>query len=91
MSETNTTHMTPQAFTEALRVLGWTQRGFADRVGIHPQTVNRWATGYEGADIPKWAAAYLGAMLDLAMLRDKYLAPVKHGKAEKIPPSLGAD
>jgi hypothetical protein len=24
---------------------------------------------------PPWCAAYLGAMLDLAMLRDKYLAP----------------
>lgn len=83
--------MTPQAFTEALRVLGWTQKGFADRVGIHPQTVNRWATGYEGSDIPKWAAAYLDAMLDLAALRDKYLAPVKRSRIDEKPPTLGAD
>lgn len=84
------TAMTPDAFRASLDVLGWSQKEFSERVGIHVQTVNRWATGYEGAEIPKWVTAYLGAMLDLAALRDKYLTPSKRVRQEK-PPTLGAD
>jgi transcriptional regulator with XRE-family HTH domain len=77
--------MTSDSFRAALETLGWSQKSFADRAGVHVQTVNRWATAYEGAEIPKWVASYLEAMLDLAGLRDKYLT---QGKPLKSAPAL---
>ena len=65
--------MTSDELRDALKALGWTQAEFGRRTGMSPDAVSRWATG--NVMPPPWCAAYLGAMLDLAMLRDKYLAP----------------
>lgn len=65
--------MTGDELRDALKVLGWTQAEFGRRTGVSPDAVSRWATGNVAP--PPWCAAFLNAMLDLAMLRDKYLAP----------------
>lgn len=40
-----------------LDLLGWSQSHFAERVGVHPNTVSKWATGK--AAIPGPVNAYL--------------------------------
>jgi DNA-binding transcriptional regulator YiaG len=67
----NYTPMTPDELRAALRTLGWTQTELARRTGVSRDSVSRW-TGGE-VPPPPWCAAYLGAMLDLAALRDRYL------------------
>lgn len=67
--------MTADQFKAALAHLGWSQADFADRAGLTPTTVSRWATG--NAPPPPWAGAWLETLLDLAALRDKYLTPPK--------------
>jgi transcriptional regulator with XRE-family HTH domain len=66
--------MTPEQFTAALAALGWKQAEFCRKAGLTDQTPSRWVHGQ--SPIPKWVGAYLDAMLDLAMLHRKYLAPV---------------
>ena len=65
-------------FTYALAALGWKQSDFCRKTGVSKDTPSRWASGKN--PIPAWAPAYLGAMLDLATLHAKYIAP----KAEPI-------
>lgn len=67
--------MTAAQFRAALTRLGWSQNEFAERAGLTPTTVSRWATG--NATPPPWAGAWLESLLDLAMLRDKYLTAPK--------------
>ena len=69
--------MTAEQFKAALTRLGWSQTDFADRAGLTPTTVSRWATGITTP--PPWAGAWLETLLDLAALRDKYLTPPKGG------------
>ena len=70
----NASMIAPSEISEALAILGWKQTDFARRTGITPATVNAWINGR--APAPPWAAAYLGAMLDLNALYRKYLAPL---------------
>lgn len=77
---TSDASLSPEQFARALDALGWKQTDFARRTGLSLSAVNRWATGQ--APAPLWAGAYLGAMLDLASLHAKYLAPL---------PAAGAD
>lgn len=37
--------MTPTEYRAALESIGWTQRGLAERLGIHETRTRRWATG----------------------------------------------
>ena len=67
--------MSAEQFKDALTRIGWSQIDFAERAGLTRQTVSRWATGF--APPPPWAGAWLGTLLDLAALRDKYLTPPK--------------
>ncbi len=70
----NPATLSPQQLTDALAALGWKQTDFARCTGVTPAAVSAWATGK--APAPLWATAYLGAMLDLAALHHKYLAPL---------------
>lgn len=63
--------MSAEQFSHCLQKLGWQQADFASKTGVTRQTVNAWAAGRTPS--PLWAGAYLGAMLDLASLHDKYL------------------
>lgn len=72
--------MTPDEFTKALSALGWKQSDFCRKAGVTKQTPSRWANGL--SPIPLWVGAYLGAMLDLAALHDKYLATAKDSAGE---------
>jgi transcriptional regulator with XRE-family HTH domain len=71
--------MTAEQFKDALARIGWSQADFAERAGLTRPTVSRWATGF--APPPPWAGAWLETLLDLAALRDKYLAPPKSNSA----------
>mgnify|MGYP001084206840 CR=1 FL=1 len=74
--------LTPEQFNAALLALGWKQSDFARRTGLSAGAVNRWATGQ--APSPLWAAEYLGALLDLAALHAKYLAPAKELQPQRL-------
>lgn len=65
--------MTPTQFTSTLDALGWKQTDFCRRAGLTKQTPSNWVHGR--SPIPAWVDAYLGAMLDVAALHRKYLAP----------------
>lgn len=65
--------MTADQFKDALARLGWSQVDFAERAGLTPTTVSRWATG--NVPPPPWAAAWLETLLDLAALHNKHLKP----------------
>lgn len=80
--------MTPEQFQAHLDALGWRQADFADRTGMTRATVNKWATGR--APVAPWAGAYLGALCDLAALRDKYLTPIRPRQRDKSEPAQDA-
>lgn len=67
--------MTPKQFTVALGELQWKQTDFCRKTGVNKSTPSNWVS--ERTPIPLWVDAYLGAMLDLAALHRKYLAPNK--------------
>lgn len=73
--------MTPEQFHAHLEVLGWRQADFAERTGMTRATINKWATGR--APVAPWAGAYLGALCDMAALRDKYLTPIRSRQRDK--------
>ena len=63
--------MTVDEFTKALKVLKWKQSEFCRKTGLNKSTPTNWVQGKN--PIPLWVDAYLGAMLDLQALHDKYL------------------
>ena len=71
--------LTPQQLREALEALDWKQIDFCRRAGLNKDTPSRWLAG--STPIPLWVSAYLGAMLDLQRLADKYLRPIKPASA----------
>jgi len=71
--------MTPQQLREALEALDWKQVDLCRRAGLTQGTPSRWIAGTN--PIPLWVSAYLGAMLDLQRLADKYLRPIKPASA----------
>lgn len=73
--------LTPAAFSEALRDLGWRQADFARAVGCDMKTPSRWATG-EGP-IPLWVGAHLRLLLEVRRLQT-YLEPSRERKARSV-------
>jgi hypothetical protein len=71
--------MTPEVFAAALEVLHWKQSDFCRKTGVNKSTPSNWMT--RKTPIPLWVGAYLGAMQDLAMLHDRYLA-VHHDRGD---------
>ena len=49
--------MRPSDIKAELAALGWSQASFADRIGVHQNTVSKWLTGK--AQMPGPAIAYL--------------------------------
>lgn len=76
--------MTPEQFHAHLEALGWRQADFAERTGMTRATINKWATGR--APVAPWAGAYLGALCDMAAMRDKYLTPLRLLRREATEP-----
>ncbi|MGD0107284.1 MAG: helix-turn-helix transcriptional regulator [Rhodopila sp.] len=68
--------MSPDSFRACLQSIGWTQRGLADRLGIHETRVRRWAGGQY--QIPPDIAAWLER---LAAVHARH--PVPDGWAER--------
>jgi transcriptional regulator with XRE-family HTH domain len=55
---------------EVLKVLGWSQRDLARRLGVHESTVCKWVAG---ANAPQYATEYLAVVwfAHLILHRDK--------------------
>jgi len=49
--------MASDQFKDALRLVGWTQRQFAGRMGVDEATVSRWASGR--LPVPQYVAEYM--------------------------------
>lgn len=67
--------LTAEQFNAALAALKWKQSEFARRTGMSTGAVNTWAIGKVA--VPLWVGEYLGTLLDVAALHQKYLAPMK--------------
>lgn len=59
--------MTPEQFDAALDELGMTAADFCRRTALVPNTAWRWRKGL--TPIPGWAPEYLGALLEVKLLR----------------------
>jgi DNA-binding transcriptional regulator YdaS (Cro superfamily) len=53
--------MTGDALRDALVTLGMRQRAFAARLGVSPNTVNRWIGG--AVPVPRYAEAFIDVLL----------------------------
>ena len=53
--------MTGDELRDALATLGMRQRAFAARLGVAPNTVNRWIGGT--VPVPRYAVAFIEVML----------------------------
>ncbi|MFZ5783987.1 MAG: helix-turn-helix domain-containing protein [Pseudomonadota bacterium] len=58
-------------FSAALKALGWSKAELARRLGIHPNSVSKWASP------PQYAMAYLRQSLGIKDLADRL---VRRGK-----------
>lgn len=65
--------MTPDQLRHALEQLEWRQADFVRKAGLNKNTPGRWLSGK--APIPEWVPAYLGAMLEIQRLHEKYVKP----------------
>lgn len=63
--------MTPTQFKEALKGLHLTQWVFADLLGVARLTVSRWANGWRGQTVPKYASLVLDLLEDKKRLMDE--------------------
>lgn len=52
--------MSPAELKERLRVLGFSPKAFAQRVGTHERTVRRWCNGEQ--EVPSWVRVMLDLM-----------------------------
>ncbi|MEO3692427.1 hypothetical protein [Roseateles paludis] len=59
--------MTPEQFDTALEELGIKAADFCRRTGLVPNTVWRWRKAI--TPIPDWVPEYLGALLEVKLLR----------------------
>lgn len=65
--------MTPDELAQALADLGWRQADLARKAGLNKDTPTRWMNGK--TEIPLWVRSYLGAMLEIRRLHEKYVKP----------------
>lgn len=56
----------PSDIRAELEALGWSQTQFADRIGVHQNTVSKWMTGK--AEMPGPAVAYLALAATITRL-----------------------
>ncbi len=63
--------MTPDRLRECLDVLGWSQRGLADMLGVHETRARRWARGV--MPVPDEVAGWLET---LAAVHAAHPAPI---------------
>lgn len=63
--------MTPTRLRECLEALGWSQRGLADKLGVHETRARRWARGT--LEVPPEVAEWLDK---LARTHEAYPMPI---------------
>jgi ribosome-binding protein aMBF1 (putative translation factor) len=54
--------MTPDRIRACLSLIGWSQRGLAERLGHDERQVRRWCSGHH--EIPEAVANWLNALAD---------------------------
>lgn len=77
--------LSPEGITSALDALGWKQSDLARRCGVAQISVSRWCTGK--APAPLWLGEYLGALLALRDVHQRFIVPLKpvQGDIEEEP------
>lgn len=65
--------ISPADLQKALELLGWKQADLWRKAGLNKDTPSRWLTGK--TPIPLWVGEYLGTLLELRRLHEKYLQP----------------
>ena len=83
--------LTPEGIATALDALGWKQSDLARRCGLAGKTVSRWCTGQ--APAPLWLGEYLGALLAVREVHQRFVTPQKNAAPddEQLLPGLEAD
>lgn len=64
---------------KALDALGWKQADLWRKAGLNKDTPSRWLSGK--TPIPLWVGAYLGTMLEIRRLHEKYVTPQREDGA----------
>ena len=49
--------MKPSDLSADIELMGWSQAQFADKIGVHPNTVSKWTTGK--TEIPGPVSAFM--------------------------------
>ncbi len=80
--------MTPEQFDAALDELGWKAADFTRKTGLVPNTAWRWRKGT--TPIPAWVPEYLGAVLEIRRLHQRFVA-VQRPVSEHDPASETVD
>ena len=75
--------ITSDDLREALDALGWKQSDLWRNAGLNKDTPSRWLNGK--TPIPLWVGTYLGALLEIRRLHQKYLRPTRGGEAASEP------
>lgn len=65
--------MTPDAFREALSVLGWKRMDFVRRCGVSSSAASRWVAGT--VPIPAWVPLHLALLAQVASLHTQFVKP----------------
>lgn len=65
--------ITREELQKALDDLGWKQSDLWRKAGLNKDTPSRWLSGK--TPIPLWVGAYLGALLEIRRLHEKYVRP----------------
>lgn len=68
---------------DALSLLGWKQSDLWRNAGLNKDTPSRWLSGK--TPIPLWVGAYLGTLLEIRRLHEKYLRPQREAPADGEP------
>jgi hypothetical protein len=72
--------ITPDDLQRALDQLGWKQADLWRNAGLNKDTPSRWLGGK--TPIPLWVSAYLGTLLEIRRLHEKYLRPPRQQPAD---------
>ena len=76
--------ISPDDLRNALDALGWKQSDLWRNAGLNKDTPSRWLSGK--TPIPLWLGTYLGALLEIRRLHEKYLRPQRReGEAGSEP------
>ncbi|MGO3741425.1 hypothetical protein [Kerstersia sp.] len=80
IERTTPPHLSPEAFEDAIKAIGWKKVDFCRIVGTNAGTVSRWTSGE--IEIPAWVRHFLTLPLYVAMLRSRHMLPPSRTPAQ---------